>query len=101
MAHGGNFWDIWIENSYPFELLVYYLHIIARKMETVNSIFSNYRILETERELIRFGLGKYHSSCFGAKSDYLQQNLSRPWRVEEEQGLWKGYLISSRNRIQF
>ncbi|RYC84033.1 hypothetical protein BFJ63_vAg13056 [Fusarium oxysporum f. sp. narcissi] len=56
MAHGGNFWDIWIENSYPFELLVYYLHIIARKMETVNSIFSNYRILETERELIRFGL---------------------------------------------
>ncbi|EXM15685.1 hypothetical protein FOTG_15990 [Fusarium oxysporum f. sp. vasinfectum 25433] len=101
MAHGGNFWDIWIENSYPFELLVYYLHIIARKMETVNSIFSTYRILETERELIRFGLGKYHSSCFGAKSDYLQQNLSRPWRVEEEQGLWKGYLISSRNRIQF
>lgn len=62
MAHGGNFWDIWIENSYPFELLVYYLHIIARKMETANSIFSNYRILETERELIRFGLGKYYFS---------------------------------------
>lgn len=41
-----------------FECTLYYLHIAARKLETVNSIFSKYRILETERELMRFGLGK-------------------------------------------
>jgi hypothetical protein len=41
-----------------FECTLYYLHIAARKLETVNSIFSKYRILETERELIRFGLGE-------------------------------------------
>ncbi|KLO89414.1 uncharacterized protein LW93_1473 [Fusarium fujikuroi] len=70
MAHGGNFWDLWIENSYPFELLVYYLHIIARKMETANSIFSNYRILETERELIRFGLESRPS--FSSRKQWLQ-----------------------------
>ncbi|EWZ43529.1 hypothetical protein FOZG_04623 [Fusarium oxysporum Fo47] len=75
MAHGGNFWDIWIENSYPFELLVYYLHIIARKMETVNSIFSNYRILETERELIRFGLAESISAMEGRRGTGFMERL--------------------------
>ncbi|KAI1047830.1 hypothetical protein LB505_013563 [Fusarium chuoi] len=75
MAHGGNFWDIWIENSYPFELLVYYLHIIARKMETANSIFSNYRILETERELIRFGLAESISAMEGRRGTGFMERL--------------------------
>ncbi|KAF5981974.1 coenzyme A synthetase [Fusarium bulbicola] len=75
MAHGGNFWDIWIESSYPFELLVYYLHIIARKMETANSIFSNYRILETERELIRFGLAESISEMEGRRGTGFMERL--------------------------
>ncbi|KLP04802.1 uncharacterized protein FFNC_07038 [Fusarium fujikuroi] len=75
MAHGGNFWDIWIENAYPFELLVYYLHIIARKMETANSIFSNYRILETERELIRFGLAESISAMEGRRGTGFMERL--------------------------
>ncbi|KAF5543340.1 hypothetical protein FMEXI_7120 [Fusarium mexicanum] len=75
MAHGGNFWDIWIENSYPFELLVYYLHIIARKMETAHSIFSNYRILETERELIRFGLAESISEMEGRRGTGFMERL--------------------------
>ncbi|KAI1053177.1 hypothetical protein LB506_012316 [Fusarium annulatum] len=75
MAHGGNFWDIWIDNSYPFELLVYYLHIIARKMETANSIFSNYRILETERELIRFGLAESISAMEGRRGTGFMERL--------------------------
>ncbi|KAF4502485.1 hypothetical protein FAGAP_1300 [Fusarium agapanthi] len=75
MAHSGNFWDIWIEKSYPFELLVYYLHIIARKMETANSIFSNYRILETERELIRFGLAESISAMEGRRGTGFMERL--------------------------
>ena len=41
-----------------FEITLYNMHIAARKLETNNkSVFSKYRILEVERELIRYGLG--------------------------------------------
>lgn len=57
-AHGTDFWTAWIANDGPFEVNMYNLHIQARKLETVDSIFSKYLVLETERELVRFGMGK-------------------------------------------
>jgi hypothetical protein len=59
MAHDGEFWDIWLRQGKPFEVLIYNMHIASRKLETVSSIFSKYQILESERELIRFGIGKH------------------------------------------
>lgn len=56
-AHDTDFWTAWISNGGPFEVNMYNLHIQARKLETVDSIFSKYLVLETERELIRFGMG--------------------------------------------
>ena len=53
-----DFVDAWLKHGGPFEILPYYLHIHARKLETVNSIYSKYLLLETEREMIRYGLGK-------------------------------------------
>ncbi|PHH75887.1 hypothetical protein CDD82_4226 [Ophiocordyceps australis] len=55
-AHGRDFWAIWLENGGPFEIALYNLHIMARKLETVDTIFSKYMVLETEREMLRFGL---------------------------------------------
>ncbi|KHO00245.1 uncharacterized protein MAM_02168 [Metarhizium album ARSEF 1941] len=55
-AHGRDFWSVWTENHGPFEINLYNLHIVARKLETVSSVFSKYAVLETEREMIRFGI---------------------------------------------
>lgn len=56
-AHGRNFWDVFTSGQYAFEITLYNLHIAARKLETTYSTFSKFKILEVERELIRFGLG--------------------------------------------
>ncbi|KAF2663109.1 hypothetical protein BT63DRAFT_419302 [Microthyrium microscopicum] len=57
-AHESNFYDVYwnTPGEWVFEICIYYAHIAARKLETVNSIFTKYRVLETERELVRFGL---------------------------------------------
>lgn len=63
-AHGKPFWDLFLESEVAFEASIYQMHIQARKLETgPGSIFSRYRVLETERELIRFGLapGFHHN----------------------------------------
>lgn len=57
-AHGGEFWDSWIRHGAPFEVLVYNMHIAARKLETTDPLFTRYSVLETEREMIRFGVGE-------------------------------------------
>jgi hypothetical protein len=56
-AHDGEFWNIWLKHGGPFEVLMYTMHIYTRKLETVDTIFSKYQVLETEREMIRYGLG--------------------------------------------
>ncbi|KAL9130171.1 MAG: hypothetical protein Q9217_001565 [Psora testacea] len=46
-----------MEGGSTFEVVVYYTHIVARKLETQGrSLFGRYRVLEAERELIRWGL---------------------------------------------
>jgi hypothetical protein len=55
-AHGAPFWDVWATHGSPFEVLIYYMHVAARKLETVGSLFSKYLVLEPEREMIRFGV---------------------------------------------
>jgi hypothetical protein len=56
-AHKGEFWDIWLRNDHPFEVLIYNMHIATRKLETTDPMFAKYRVLESEREMIRFGIG--------------------------------------------
>jgi hypothetical protein len=55
-AHKGEFWDIWLRNDHPFEVLIYNMHIATRKLETTDPMFAKYRVLESEREMIRFGI---------------------------------------------
>jgi hypothetical protein len=58
MAHRHSFWDIFLDGATVFEIMLYHIHIDMRKRETgPDSIFAKYRVLEVERELIRFGLG--------------------------------------------
>jgi hypothetical protein len=57
-AQGGEFWRLWADNGGPFEITLFNLHIQARKLETVDTLYSKYQVLETEREMIRFGMGK-------------------------------------------
>lgn len=57
-THNQDFWTAWVTHGGPFEVTMYNMHIQARKLETTNSIFSKYRILETELEMERFGIGK-------------------------------------------
>lgn len=57
-AHGQDFWTVWATRGGTFEINLYNMHIQARKLETVDSIFSKYMVLETEREMIRFGMGE-------------------------------------------
>ncbi|GJN79105.1 hypothetical protein PLIIFM63780_002618 [Purpureocillium lilacinum] len=55
-AHERDFWSVWAENGVPFEITMYNLHIMARKLELVDTVFSRYRVMETEREMRHFGL---------------------------------------------
>ncbi|OLN87184.1 hypothetical protein CCHL11_03694 [Colletotrichum chlorophyti] len=55
-AHNQDFWTIWTAKGGPFEVCLYNMHVQARKLESTNSIFSKYLILETEREMEKFGL---------------------------------------------
>ncbi|KAI1078030.1 hypothetical protein F5B20DRAFT_582557 [Whalleya microplaca] len=56
-AHGiPDFWAVWLDYGAPFEILLYNAHIVARKLETTDSVYSPYAVLETEREMIRFGM---------------------------------------------
>ena len=36
-AHDGEFFDIWLKNGGSFEILLYNMHIQARKLETVDT----------------------------------------------------------------
>ncbi|KAJ6443293.1 glutathione-S-transferase theta, GST [Purpureocillium lavendulum] len=56
-AHERDFWSVWAESGAPFEITMYNLHIIARKLEIVDTLFSRYRVLESEREMRQYGLG--------------------------------------------
>ncbi|GAM88665.1 hypothetical protein ANO11243_066990 [Dothideomycetidae sp. 11243] len=59
-AHGSSFWSVFAQSKdkgrYPFETNLYSMHVHARKLETVDDIFSKYQVLETEREMLRFGM---------------------------------------------
>lgn len=57
-AHGKPFLQVFLEQSdCTWETTVYHMHIQARKLETgPGSIFARYRVLESEREMIRWGL---------------------------------------------
>ena len=41
-----------------FEANLFAMHIQARKLETVDSIYSKYQVLEVERAMLRFGMGE-------------------------------------------
>lgn len=57
-AHGKPFLKVFLETEgQAFEATIYHMHIQTRKLETgPDSIFARYKVLETERELIRWGL---------------------------------------------
>ena len=59
-AHGKPFLQVFLEHGdCTRETTVYHMHIQARKLETgPGSIFARYKVLESEREVIRWGLGK-------------------------------------------
>lgn len=59
-AHGKPFLKALLEiEGEAFEATTYQMHIQTRKLETgPDSIFARYKVLETERELICWGLGK-------------------------------------------
>ncbi|KAF4511830.1 hypothetical protein G6O67_001038 [Ophiocordyceps sinensis] len=103
-AHDRPFWAIYSENGLPFEILLYNLHIWARKMETVDTIFSKYMVLETEREMLRFGIAPAfpeiefqmgtgflersssllkHASVQPQLSAFLRRYGQRLWRLED------------------
>jgi len=71
-AHGTDFWTAFLASGaqlheggktwWPFEINLHSMHVHARKLETVDPMFLKYQVLETERELIRFGMGESLSS---------------------------------------
>lgn len=67
-AHERDFWSVWAENGVPFEITMYNLHIMARKLELVDTVFSRYRVMETEREMRHFGLGMSHCLSFNVQA---------------------------------
>ena len=82
-AHSRNFWDVYIDFDDVFEITLYNMHIAARKLETRNdSIFAKYRVLEVERELIRYGLGPAlklrKDGPHGGILEYVATLLKRP-----------------------
>ena len=60
-AHGKPFLQVFLEHDdCTWETSVYHMHIQARKLETgPGSIFARYKVLESEREMVRWGLGKH------------------------------------------
>ncbi|KAL0941586.1 uncharacterized protein CTRU02_204349 [Colletotrichum truncatum] len=52
-----DFWTTWVTRGGPFEVNLYNMHIQAQKLETTDPLFSKYMIVETEREMERFGMG--------------------------------------------
>lgn len=57
-AHKQDFWTVWATRGSPFEINLYNLHIQARKLESNDQLFTKYQVVETEREMDRFGMGK-------------------------------------------
>ena len=64
-AHWKPFLDAFLEGNIAFEPSVYHMHIQTGKLETgPESIFSRYRVFETESELIRVGLCEFDSPIY-------------------------------------
>jgi hypothetical protein len=58
-AHDRPFWEIFFETQpFTFEITMLNMHIHSRKMESTDELFTKYKSLETERELIRYGVCK-------------------------------------------
>ncbi|OHF00710.1 hypothetical protein CORC01_04027 [Colletotrichum orchidophilum] len=55
-VHKQDFWTAWVTHGGPFEVNLYNMHIQARKLETTDPLFTKYRIIETEREMAKFGM---------------------------------------------
>ncbi|KAF5522821.1 hypothetical protein CGCA056_v006117 [Colletotrichum aenigma] len=55
-AHKQDFWTVWATRGSPFEINLYNLHIQARKLESNEQLFTKYQVVETEREMDRFGM---------------------------------------------
>ncbi|KAF4921946.1 hypothetical protein CGCVW01_v005625 [Colletotrichum viniferum] len=55
-AHKQDFWTVWATRGSPFEINLYNLHIQARKLESNDQLFTKYQVVETEREMDRFGM---------------------------------------------
>ena len=57
-AHGRPFHDLLVmTEGPPFEVCMYTMFVHAKKLETTLPLYTKYRILESERELAKFGLG--------------------------------------------
>ncbi|KAK1978619.1 hypothetical protein LZ30DRAFT_598732 [Colletotrichum cereale] len=54
--HNQDFWTAWASHGGPFEITLYNMHIQSRKMETTNSVFAKYSIVETEIEFEKYGV---------------------------------------------
>ncbi|KAK1484811.1 hypothetical protein CCUS01_15421 [Colletotrichum cuscutae] len=51
-----DFWTAWVTHGGPFEVNLLNMHIQARKLETTDPLFTKYRIIETEREMQKYGM---------------------------------------------
>ena len=77
-AHGKPFEQVFLEeeDDAPFEVTMYHMHIHGRKLETNgDSLVSRYRVLEVEREMIRWGLGESFHAIPQAVVQYLPEYL--------------------------
>ncbi|KAL2883857.1 hypothetical protein SGCOL_000490 [Colletotrichum sp. CLE4] len=55
-VHKQDFWTAWVTHGGPFEVNLLNMHIQARKLETTDPLFAKYRIIETEREMQKYGI---------------------------------------------
>ncbi|KAK2059650.1 hypothetical protein LY76DRAFT_645298 [Colletotrichum caudatum] len=56
-AHGGKeFWAVWAAHGGPFEINLYNMFVLSRKLETTDPLFGKYRVLDTEAEMSKYGV---------------------------------------------
>ncbi|KAK1579618.1 uncharacterized protein LY79DRAFT_592781 [Colletotrichum navitas] len=56
--HGQEFWSVWAANGGPWEINLYNMHVLSRKLETTNPLFTKFRIIDVEMEMKKYGVCK-------------------------------------------
>ncbi|TDZ17399.1 hypothetical protein Cob_v009408 [Colletotrichum orbiculare MAFF 240422] len=92
--HREDFWTAWVTGGGPFEVNLYNMHLQARKLETTDALFTKYTIIETEREMERFGLGPAKPVMDQFSGTGL---LERGYRLLQVNGIAPGFSAMLRN----